>query len=58
MLLVLCLRDTIVDLVVGLVDLISVVMDIGCPGWDLVGRDGLAGLQKFPIVSCLDPSFV
>ena len=57
-LLVLGLWDTVIDLVVGLVDLIPVVVDITYPTRNLVGEDGLAGLLKFPNVSCIDPSSV
>ena len=57
-LLVLGLWDIIVNLVVGIVDLVPLVVDISFPTGNSMGENSLTGLLEFPRVSRIYPSSV
>ena len=58
MLRVLGLGDIVVNLVVGIVNLVPVVVDISFPTGNSMREKGLVGLLEFPRVSCIYPSSV
>ena len=53
---VLCLRDLVVNLMVGFVELVPVMVDVGVPLGNILAEKGLVGLRELLRFPCVDPA--